>query len=76
MSQIFVNTGLGYIGSHTAVELINAGYEPIVIDNLSESPIGAHPTSIFGELKDGEPHHLVHHIIETAIGKRKELKVL
>ena len=39
MSQILVTGGLGYIGSHTVVELIKAGYEPIVIDNLSESPI-------------------------------------
>ncbi|MEJ6760256.1 MAG: UDP-glucose 4-epimerase GalE [Flavobacteriales bacterium] len=39
MIQILVTGGLGYIGSHTVVELINAGYEPIVIDNLSESPI-------------------------------------
>lgn len=39
MSQILVTGGLGYIGSHTVVELIQAGYEPIVIDNLSESPI-------------------------------------
>ncbi|MDE0986080.1 MAG: UDP-glucose 4-epimerase GalE, partial [Schleiferiaceae bacterium] len=39
MTQILVTGGLGYIGSHTVVELINAGYEPIVIDNLSESPI-------------------------------------
>ena len=39
MSQILVTGGLGYIGSHTVVELIQDGYEPIVIDNLSESPI-------------------------------------
>lgn len=39
MAQILVTGGLGYIGSHTVVELIEAGYEPIVIDNLSESPI-------------------------------------
>jgi len=39
MSQILVTGGLGYIGSHTIVELIKAGYEPVVIDNLSESPI-------------------------------------
>ncbi len=39
MSKILVTGGLGYIGSHTVVELIQAGYEPLVIDNLSESDI-------------------------------------
>jgi UDP-glucose 4-epimerase len=35
--QIIVTGGLGYIGSHTVVELIKAGYEPIIIDDLSNS---------------------------------------
>ena len=35
--KILVTGGTGYIGSHTVVELINAGYEPIIIDNLSNS---------------------------------------
>ena len=39
MSKILVTGGLGYIGSHTVVELVQAGYEPLVIDNLSESDI-------------------------------------
>ena len=39
MNQILITGGLGYIGSHTEVEMIAAGYEPVVIDNLSESPI-------------------------------------
>ncbi|MEQ9262353.1 MAG: UDP-glucose 4-epimerase GalE [Owenweeksia sp.] len=39
MGKILVTGGLGYIGSHTVVELIQAGYEPLVIDNLSESDI-------------------------------------
>lgn len=39
MTQILITGGLGYIGSHTALELIDAGYEPIIIDNLSESSI-------------------------------------
>lgn len=32
--QILVTGGLGYIGSHTVVELIQAGYEVVIIDNL------------------------------------------
>jgi UDP-glucose 4-epimerase len=36
-SKILVTGGTGYIGSHTVVELINAGYEPVIVDNLSNS---------------------------------------
>lgn len=39
MSKILVTGGLGYIGSHTVVELQNAGYEVVVIDNLNNSDI-------------------------------------
>ena len=34
---ILVTGGAGYIGSHTCVELLNAGYDVIVIDNLVNS---------------------------------------
>lgn len=34
---ILVTGGAGYIGSHTCVELLNAGYDVVVIDNLSNS---------------------------------------
>ena len=37
--KILVTGGAGYIGSHTCVELIESGYEVIVIDNLSNSSI-------------------------------------
>ena len=37
MKQILVTGGTGYIGSHTTVELQNAGYEVVIIDNLSNS---------------------------------------
>ncbi|MBE8714071.1 UDP-glucose 4-epimerase GalE [Sphingobacterium hungaricum] len=40
MSKIVVTGGTGYIGSHTVVELHNAGYTPVIIDNLSNSSIG------------------------------------
>jgi len=37
--RILVTGGLGYIGSHTSVELLEAGYEIVIIDNLSNSKI-------------------------------------
>lgn len=39
MSKVIVTGGMGYIGSHTVIELVNKGYEPIIIDNLSNSNI-------------------------------------
>ena len=35
--NILVTGGAGYIGSHTLIELIEAGYTPVVVDNLSNS---------------------------------------
>lgn len=35
--KILVTGGAGYIGSHTLVELLAAGYEPLVLDNLCNS---------------------------------------
>lgn len=34
---ILVTGGAGYIGDHTCVELLNSGYEIVVLDNLSNS---------------------------------------
>ena len=34
MKKILITGGAGYIGSHTVVELVEAGYTPIIIDNL------------------------------------------
>ena len=38
---VLVSGGAGYIGSHTAVELINAGFDVVIVDNLSNSDMGA-----------------------------------
>ena len=35
--SILVTGGAGYIGSHTCVELLNAGHRVVVLDNLSNS---------------------------------------
>ncbi|HUC86939.1 MAG TPA: UDP-glucose 4-epimerase GalE, partial [Candidatus Saccharimonadales bacterium] len=40
--KILVTGGAGYIGSHTVVELLQAGHDPVIVDNLSNS----HPEAI------------------------------
>ena len=37
--SILVTGGMGYIGSHTVVELLEKGYDPIIVDDLSNSKI-------------------------------------
>lgn len=39
MQKILVTGGTGYIGSHTVVELINEGFDVVIIDDLSNSEI-------------------------------------
>lgn len=39
MSTILVTGGAGYIGSHTCIELLNAGHDVVVLDNLSNSSV-------------------------------------
>ena len=37
---VLVTGGAGYIGSHTVVEVVSAGYIPVVVDNLCNSSKG------------------------------------
>ena len=37
MTTILVTGGAGFIGSHTVIELVKAGYEPIIFDNFSNA---------------------------------------
>ncbi len=39
--KVLVTGGAGYIGSHTTVELIEAGYDVVIVDNLSNSELSA-----------------------------------
>lgn len=39
MAKVLVTGGTGYIGSHTVVELINDGFEVVIVDNLSNSNV-------------------------------------
>lgn len=56
MKTILVTGGLGYIGSHTVVELQNAGFNVVVIDNLSNASIEVLEgiTAITGKTPDFE----------------------
>lgn len=39
MAKILVTGGAGYIGSHTCIELLSAGHDVVVLDNLSNSSV-------------------------------------
>lgn len=39
--KILLTGGAGYIGSHTAIELVNAGLEPVIVDDLYNSKLVA-----------------------------------
>lgn len=41
MARVLVTGGAGYIGSHTTVELLQAGYDVVIADNLSNSEMSA-----------------------------------
>lgn len=73
--KILVTGGAGYIGSHTVLELLNAGYDVVVVDNLcnssSESLVrveeltGRHPEFVRADLRDRDAMNRVfteHHI--------------
>ncbi len=77
MNKILVTGGLGFIGSHTVVELQKEGYEVVIIDNLSNSSIDVLDgiTSISGktpifeklDLKDRED-------VEAFFAKHNDIK--
>ena len=60
--SILVTGGTGYIGSHTCVELLNAGHEIVILDNLNNSHLeavrrieritGKKPVFIQGDIRD------------------------
>lgn len=62
-SSILITGGAGYIGSHTAVELMNAGHSVVIVDNLCNSSIhvlarlrqlcGEHLTFVQADVRDG-----------------------
>ncbi|XP_010729591.2 UDP-glucose 4-epimerase isoform X3 [Larimichthys crocea] len=55
--KVLVTGGAGYIGSHCVVELIEAGYQPVVVDNFSNAVRGDVPESI----------HRIEKLLDTSI---------
>ena len=35
--EVLVTGGAGFIGSHTVIQLVDAGYTPVILDNFSNS---------------------------------------
>jgi UDP-glucose 4-epimerase len=72
LEKILVTGGAGYIGAHTVVALMNAGYEPVLIDNLSasdttliegiEQVTGKKPNFHKGDCRD---KHFLNYIFKT-----------
>ena len=70
--NVLVTGGAGYIGSHTCVELIEAGFTPIAVDNFVNSSAeslrrvgeitGQNVTLIEGDLRD---EYLLNEIFES-----------
>jgi len=77
--KILVTGGTGYIGSHTCVQLIEKGWQPVIIDSLVNSKIsvldriqqitGTRPAFIEGDVRDADLLQMVlkEHAIEAVI---------
>ncbi len=65
--KILVAGGAGYIGSHTAVELINAGYEVIAADNYSNSE-----SQVFEGIKEITGVEVIHEQVDFAVASEVE----
>ncbi|EHH0795763.1 UDP-glucose 4-epimerase GalE [Vibrio vulnificus] len=77
--NILVTGGSGYIGSHTCIQMIEAGMTPIILDNLYNSKLlvldrieqvtGVRPTFYQGDIRDSEilQHVFTQHDIQGVI---------
>ncbi|HAS8506361.1 TPA: UDP-glucose 4-epimerase GalE [Vibrio vulnificus] len=77
--NILVTGGSGYIGSHTCIQMIEAGLTPIILDNLYNSKLlvldrieqvtGVRPTFYQGDIRDSEilQHVFAQHDIQGVI---------
>ncbi|MFP3014075.1 MAG: UDP-glucose 4-epimerase GalE [Arsenophonus sp.] len=77
--EILVTGGIGYIGSHTCVQLLTAGIQPIILDNLCNANIevlarikkitGCFPVFYYGDIRDEKLLNTIfsNHIIKAVI---------
>jgi UDP-glucose 4-epimerase len=59
MKKVIVTGGAGFIGSHTAIELDRAGYQPVIVDNF-----GASDRRMLGRIKSILGHELPSHELD------------
>ena len=59
MKKVIVTGGAGYIGSHTAVALAQAGYQPVVVDNFCASD-----RRVLGRMRELMPQGFPSHELE------------
>ncbi|ENA0807075.1 UDP-glucose 4-epimerase GalE [Providencia rettgeri] len=80
--QVLVTGGLGYIGSHTCVQMIQQGMQPVILDNLHNANLevinrievitGIKPTFYQGDVRDSQilesilANHQIHSVIHFA----------
>lgn len=81
-NQVLVTGGLGYIGSHTCVQMIQQGMQPIILDNLHNANLevlnrievitGTKPVFYQGDVRDSQildsifANHQIHSVIHFA----------
>ena len=69
-----VVTGGAHIGSHTVVELVNSGFKPIILDNMSNTNV----SNIDGiekitgkEIKFYNVDCTIHHAVKSVLKKKR-----
>jgi UDP-glucose 4-epimerase len=66
--RVLVTGGLGYIGSHTVVKLIEGGHIPIIVDNLSNSSI-----DVLDKLKQITGKDIECHIVDLKVSSIEDI---